>query len=103
MGWMWSWVGAGRWLALGAAALMAGCATAPPAVFTLTVSPRVEALSYFPSSSPVVALVKTDPGDGQWKALAASGLLREVERAGKERGLLIVQMRRLLGHDLVLG
>ena len=48
------------WLVVAVAATVAGCATAPTAVFAPTASPRAESLSYFPGSAPLVALVDTD-------------------------------------------
>lgn len=93
-----------RWLALGAAAALAGgCATAPTAVFSLLGSPRAEALGYFPATAPQVAVVRTDPDDAQVRRVAAAGLLDPLARAARRAGIEPTQVRSLLGNDLVVG
>jgi hypothetical protein len=92
-----------RWLAVALAATLAGCATAPTAVFGPTLPPRAEALSYFPETSPLVALVATDTGHEGWRRLADAGLLGPLDAAARERRALFVQLRGLLGHELAVG
>ena len=84
--------------------VLAGCATPPPAgVVFPTLSPRREALSYFPPDAPVVAVVATDPQDPGLRRLAASGALGPLERVAAARGLHYAQLRGLLGEDAVVG
>jgi hypothetical protein len=98
-----SWTFIGRWVALGAAAMLAGCATAPTAVFTLTVSPRVEAISYFPATSPVLAVVTTDPSSEGLQRMALAGVFDDLVALGRREALLYPQVRRLLGNEVVVG
>src|SRR5688500_9138857 len=95
-----TWV---RWLALAVASVTAGCATAPSAIFTPTLSPRAEALAYFPEEAPLVALVRTDPEDRGLRRAAASGMLANVAEVARRQGLLYRQVRPLLGNDLAVG
>lgn len=89
---------------VGLLALLAGCATPPPAgVVFSTRSPVREALSYFPSGAPVVALVRTDPQDPGVRRLAGSGALALVRRAAGEQGVSFERVRSLLGNDAVVG
>src|SRR3954447_1518960 len=99
-----SWLGRGaRWLALGAAAVLTGCATAPTALFAPGLPPRAEALAYLPEAAPLVAVIRTDadaPGLGR---LRGSGILNDLIAGGRANGVVPGQMRSLLGHDLVVG
>lgn len=90
----------GRWLALGAIAALAGCATAPTAIFSSGLPPRAEALAYIAETAPLVAVVRTD---ASMNALAASGLLDPLVAIGDRHGVPAAQVRSLLGHDLVVG
>src|SRR4051794_4728956 len=92
-----------RLLGLGAAAVLAGCAVAPTAVFTPTLAPRAEALSYFPEGAPLVAVVRTDPQDAGLRRIARGGLLADVAAAADREGLLFRQLRPLLGNDAAVG
>lgn len=84
--------------------VLAGCATQPPAgVVFPTLSPRREALSYFPSGAPVVAVVKTDPQAAGVRRLAASGALEPLRRAAEAEGVYLTQLIGLLGNDAVIG
>ena len=59
---------------------LAGCTTPTAAGVEIpTYSPRREALSYFPTDAPVVAIVRTDPQDPALRRLAASD--DDVQRA----------------------
>src|SRR4051794_3009542 len=92
-----------RWLAVGLLAGVSGCTATPGVVIVPTLPPRAEALSYFPEGSPLVALVRTDPGDGQWRALARSHGLAGIERLANRQLVRFAQLRGLLGHELVVG
>ncbi len=93
-----------RTLLVGALATVAGCSVVPPgSVVIPTLSPRREALSYFPAGAPVVAVVATDPQDPEVRRLAGSGLLAPLQRAADAQGVHYAQLRSLLGHDLVVG
>lgn len=84
--------------------LLAGCAVpaATRPVFP-TYSPRREALSYFPSAAPVVAVVATDPQEPGLRRLAGSGALAPLTRAMDRRKVFVPQLAGLLGNDAVIG
>ncbi len=84
---------------------LSGCAvpaaTERPSIPTY--SPRREALSYFPTGAPVVAIVRTDPQDPGLRRLAGSGALAPLRRAAERRKVFVQQLAGLLGHDAVIG
>lgn len=88
------------------AALLTACG-APSAAFFPTFDSRTEILAYFPAETPAVAVVATDPGSDQARALAAAlrraGALARLERLAKRHGLHFAQVRRLLGNDMAIG
>jgi hypothetical protein len=68
-----------------------------------TYSPRREALAYFPTDAPVVAIVSTDPQHPGLRRLAASGALRPLRALARRHGVFYEQLRGLLGNDAVVG
>ncbi len=83
---------------------LAGCTTPPAAGVEIpTYSPRREALAYFPSTAPVLAVVRTDPQDPGLRRLASSGALRPLRRVAARHHVHYEQLRGLLGNDAVIG
>ncbi|MEJ7893903.1 MAG: hypothetical protein WKF94_14835 [Solirubrobacteraceae bacterium] len=83
---------------------LTGCAVPTSTGVTIpTYSPVREALSYFPSTAPVVAVVRTDPQDPGLRRLAGSGALAPLRRVAGGRGLHYRQLSGLLGSPAVIG
>ncbi|MDQ1712651.1 MAG: hypothetical protein QOE45_2101, partial [Frankiaceae bacterium] len=93
-----------RGLCMLALLALAGCTTPTAAGVQIpTYSPRREALSYFPDTAPVVAIVSTDPQDPGLRRLAAAGALEPLRRVAQRRHVYFEQLRGLLGNDAVVG
>lgn len=83
---------------------LTGCAVPSSTGVTIpTYSPVREALSYFPASAPIVAVVRTDPQDPGLRRLSGSGALAPLRRAAAFRGLRYAQWGSLLGNPAVIG
>ena len=93
-----------RVLAVMVVLALTGCAVPTSTSVTIpTYSPVREALSYFPATAPVVAVVRTDPQDPGLRRLAGSGAFAPLRRAAAGRGLHYAQLSRLLGNPAVIG
>ncbi len=94
----------GRVLALLIVLALAGCTVPPSAGVTFpSYSPVREALSYFPATAPVVAVVHTDSQEPGLRRLAGLGALAPLRRAAAARGVYLRQWRGILGNPAVVG
>ncbi len=92
---------------IAAAAVLLSACGAPSAALLPSIEPRGEVLAYFGPDAPALALVETDPDAAGAQALAGAlaraGVLDHLRAQAKSRGLVLAQVRGLLGGELAVG